>query len=151
MKAALVGWPAVSLACGVLTCGYVGLQAVQEDNRMRPWSPLAWLLVDGRLWHLEPAEVCSVAGYYSTVGDGPKLPGSDVTLHCAMTRADIEAWARQWLTRHGFRAKAKPSWWPPESEAPTSMETDTALADYELAELPDGRVALRIAIRDLPR
>lgn len=134
----------------LLTCGYVGLQALQEDNHMRPRSPLAWLLVDERLWQLEPTEGCTVAGFYSTVGDGAKLPGSAVTLHCARTRADTEAWARQWLAQRGFQATVKPSWWPPESEAPTSMETETTLADYELAERPDGRIALRIALKQHP-
>lgn len=148
-KALLVG---LAIACSVLmTCGYVGLQAVKEDNDMRPWSPIAWLLVDVRLWHMDPMEGCTVAGYYTTVGDGPKLPGSAVTLHCAMTRPDTEAWARQWLTQQGFQAQAKPSWWPPESKAPTSMETDTTLADYELFEWPDGRVGLRIALKKSPR
>jgi hypothetical protein len=153
-------WSVVAIA--VSTCGYVGYHAVQEDTTMARGSPLAWILVDGRLWHLEAPPECVVVHYYATTGDGPKLPGSDVTLRCAMGRSEAEAWARGWLSEQGFREEDRPSIAssiPASSttNAPStanvtdaSMVTDTEVGKYWVAGL-DGDVSLRLALLHRPR
>ncbi len=70
---------------------------------MAPHSPLAWLLVDRRLRRLEPPKGLELAGYYSTVGDGPKLPGSQVTFRGTLGPAEALTWARSKVQELGFR------------------------------------------------
>lgn len=119
-------------------------------------SPLAWILVDGRLWHLEAPPECVVVHYYATTGDGPKLPGSDVTLRCAMGRTEAEAWARRWLIEQGFREEERPSIASsvraPSTTTTTneSMVTATEIGEYWIAGL-DGDVSLRLALLHRPR
>ncbi|MBN2193606.1 MAG: hypothetical protein JW751_12385, partial [Polyangiaceae bacterium] len=86
------------------TGAYVAFWAVQEDNYMGPRLPLAWLLVDRRLRDLEPPPGLSVAGYYTTIGDEPKLPGCEVTFFGDLARDAAMQWSRSQLVALGFRA-----------------------------------------------
>jgi hypothetical protein len=129
-------------AAAVVGSVYVGWHAVQEDTHMRPGSPLAWLLVDADLWHLEPPPECVRVGYYTTSGDGPKLPGSDTTLECAFDRTAAERWARRWFTDRGFR---------PYLDVADMVEDGERLGSWEIAELDRGGVSLRINLDRAPR
>lgn len=142
-------WLGVAIAAS--TCGYVGYHGLQEDTSMASWSPLAWILVDGRLWHLEPPPQCVVVGYYATTGDGPKLPGSDVTLRCAMDRGEAEAWARRWLREQGFREEVRPSTTSMVRAPSPTMVTASQIGEYWVGGGRDGDVTVRVALLQRPR
>lgn len=88
---------------------YVVSQALQEDVTMDRASPLAWFLVDDELRNLE-LEGCERASFYYTVGDGPKLPGSEVRVRCcASTPEQVEAQLVGWLEARRFELLWQPA------------------------------------------
>jgi hypothetical protein len=144
----------VGLACLLLlalgsTC-YVAAQALKEDNTMRPGSLVARALVDTRLWDLEPPPGCTREAYYTTTGDGPKLPGSDTTLRCALDVGAARQWAHEWLLDAGFTVEVIPSSSPSGRPPRPRYVTDEHLASVEIVEGGED-LMIRIGIWDLPR
>jgi hypothetical protein len=103
---------------------------------MRSRSPLAWFLVDRRLRALDPPASCEVVGYYATAGDGPKLPGSDVTIACPWTWEVAMAWARRRMPSLGFHVED-------DCDAPGVIASGTA---YQLCRAVDDGEVLHIEV-----
>lgn len=136
-----------AIVLGVTTVGYVGVQAVQEDVHMRPGSPLAWLFVDESLWALDPPQGCERVGHFYTVGDGPKLPGSDTTLRCAMDPEVARRWASDHLLESGFVETAHETPWIPGAAPTLAYASGSRTASIELYEDAPGSILLRVSVR----